>query len=328
MADATPPPPAAAPADEADPLVNFDSFFICRDYETKTYSFDVRRRRGEDARVPPPLPADGGDTTTAATTAADDDNGDDYTATVAQNIEALAAASTDFDLTGQIVWLVSVVTAHYVAAEGWRDLAGRPALELGAGAGLVGLTASRWASHLALTDNEDEVLTLMRSNLVHVPPHCEGSVHGLSWGDDSDHARLAAAAGRATWPVLLGADIVYWSAAIAPLMESVARLLERPPPKVGGGGSDSAAAEAPPASPFQPVFILGYFNRVDSMRVRLLEEAARQGLVWTEVGWDWLPQPPPPAYANGLKNMTIFRFTWPMAAAGAATPADGGGDVR
>lgn len=269
---------------EVDPLAcgSFGDFFISRDYETKSYSWKVKRKGGEDPRFPAP-----------------NDCGDkEHTVEVTQNIEALAAAATDFDLTGQIVWLISVVTAHYIAAEGWRDVAGRPCIELGAGCGLTGLAAAQWASSVALTDFEDEVLSLLKLNLVHVPSTCAATVNCLSWGDEGDHAHLAAETGHGTYPVIVGADIVYWSNSIKPLFQSVARLLQRP------GDSDSSE------NGFEPVFILGYRNRVDSMRRALLEEAAAAGLTWTEVGWDWLGPTPPPEYVDNLPHMTIFRFTW------------------
>ena len=296
--------------DDEPPLVG--DLFVSRDYATIRYAFPVTRARGEDATLPAPPAVAAADATgeapaadaaAAAAAAAADGR---FAALVEQPVEALEAAATDFDLTGQIVWLVSVVTAHYVAAEGWRDVAGRDVLELGAGTALVGLVASRWAASVCLTDNEDEVLALMRRNLRHVPPPCAGSVAPLSWGDAGDHAALEAATGRARFPVLLGADIVYWSSAISPLIQSVVRLLARP-------------HEAPPGR--EPVFILGYNNRVDSMHARLLAEAAAAGLAWRVVGWDWLDAASRERYEQrGLRSMTLYRFTW-VAPAGASASA-------
>lgn len=264
------------------PLVG--DLFVCRDYETKTYSFPVTRKRGEDSCVSSAEPG---------FCSAENES---IPATVTQPVLCSSAAATDFDLTGQIVWLVSVVTSHYVAQEGWRDCVGRDCIELGAGTALVGLTASRWARSMVLTDNEDEVLSLMRQNLVNVPPSCAGSVHELSWGDDGDHARLAAASGRDRFPVILGADIVYWSASISPLIATVSRLLAR--------------RGDPGAGPEGGVFILGYNNRVSSMHVRLLEEARAAGLQWRVVGFDWLDEASRESYGDFTKSMTLYRFTW------------------
>lgn len=161
-------------------LPSLDGFFICREYETKTYQLGA----------------------------------------LTQCIDALAAASTDPDLTGQLVWLVSVLTATYIATRG-EELQGKDVLELGAGAGLCGLAASQFAASVCLTDYEEEVLSLLQRNLRHVAPSCRGSVCDLAWGDDAAHAALAAATGIDKYPVLVGADIVYWSKSVAPLFASV-----------------------------------------------------------------------------------------------------------
>ena len=241
-------PPAADPFNDVPPV---GDFFTLRCYTTK--------------RIPFALP-DGG--------------------ILEQPVDALDAAATDFDMTGQIVWQISRATAAYLAHVGQRELAGRRVLELGAGAGLVGLVASHWAREVVLSDNEGEVLSLLSRNLAHVPPTCRASVVELDWGNEQQHAELRAA-GLAPFPVIVGADIVFWSSAIAPLIASVAALLERAP---------------------EAVFILGYCNRVESMRTRLLEEAARAGLDWIIVGWDWLGAEE--VEYTGLNNMALYRFSW------------------
>jgi len=275
--------------DTEPPLIG--DLFISRDYATVSYSFPVQRRRGEDAEMDALLPLLDDESAPRAGDAL-------YQAVVEQPVQALEAAATDFDLTGQIVWLISVVTAHYVASEGWKDVRGRDVLELGAGTALVSLVASRWARSVCLTDNEEEVLSLMRDNLRHVPARCAGHVAALSWGDAGDHAALEAATGLRRYPVLLGADIVYWSAAVVPLIASVARLLARREDTPG----------------FEPVFILGYNNRVDSMHAKLLAEATAAGLVWVVVGWDWMDEATRLQRADFLRSMTLYRFTWAPAA--------------
>jgi hypothetical protein len=171
-----------------EPVWGLGDVFTCREYTTRRYRFRMRDRSRGDEVVP---------------------------------LDALAAASTDFDLTGQVVWLVSVLTSHYVASELRDVVAGQDVLELGAGAGLVGLTAARWARSVVLSDYEDEVLSLLERNLRHVPRGCGGRVFNLSWGDEGDHRRLAAETGRQRWRVIVGADIVYWGACIEPLVQTV-----------------------------------------------------------------------------------------------------------
>lgn len=260
----------AAPPGAPSLTADADSFglgdiFTVRDYERRTYRFRAGGGR-PDVIVP---------------------------------IDASGAASTDFDLTGQIVWLVSVLTAHYVAAVAAAEVRGQAVLELGAGAGLVALTAAAaGAASVVLTDEEPEVLALLERNARLVPATCAAEVHALSWGDAGGHARVAAATGRSRWRVILGADVVYWSTCIGPLVASVAALL---------------AADG--------VFIHGYNNRVDSNLVALLAAADAAGLRVdaTDRGFAWLAplagggeagEVPPPTYGSHLASMTIYRWTW------------------
>lgn len=207
---------------------------------------------------------------------------------IRQAIDSLASASTDFDLTGQIVWLVSILTGWY-AGTILEELRGKDVLELGAGAGMTGLVASQASRRCVLTDYEPEVLSLLELNLKHAGGACDASVFSLSWGDAGDHARLASTYGRARWPVLIGADIVYWSESIVPLFATVEALLDR-----------------------DGVFILGYFNRNGTNKVRVEELAASAGLTWVVVDpLSFLPTDPvPPAFEPSLGRMTLYRFTW------------------
>ena len=262
-------------ADE--PAWGLGDVFTIRDYERRTYRFRAGGGR-PDVLVP---------------------------------VDASGAASTDFDLTGQIVWLVSVLTSHYVASVAADEVRGQAVLELGAGAGLVGLTAAAaGAASVVLTAEEPEVLALLERNARLVPRACAAAVHALSWGDAAEHARLAAATGHARWRVIVGADVVYWSVCIAPLVASIAALL---------------AADG--------VFIHGYTNRVDSNLVTLLAAADAAGLrvEATDRTFAWLApltggscggggggggssgsdgEMPTPAYGDHLLSMTIFRWTW------------------
>jgi hypothetical protein len=171
---------AAIVDDDTGDMPTIGDFFICREYTTKTYSL-------------------GG---------------------VTQAIDSLQAAATDFDLTGQVVWLVSVLTSWYIGTRG-EELRGQDVIELGAGAGLCGLVASQFAASVCLTDYEDEVLALLDRNMVHVGEGCRGSVANLAWGDESSHAQLARQVGRETWRVIVGADILYWRMSVEPLIATV-----------------------------------------------------------------------------------------------------------
>ena len=173
-----------------------------------------------------------------------------------QRFDCLQAASTDFDLTGQILWPAARLLSHFIVARLRERLAGEDVLELGAGCGLAGLVASKFgARSVTLTDNEPEVLALLERNLKHVAAGVAGRVFDLSWGDEGAHARLAEACGRAKWRVVIAADVVYWRESIEPLATSIAALLD----------------------PLGTCY-LGYFERV-SKNTQLLEAAlASRGL--------------------------------------------------
>ena len=64
------------------------------------------------------------------------------------NVYALTAASTDSDLTGQIVWQAADIFGKWVSTDdnGTSLFSGKSVLELGSGAGLGGFLAAHWAS--------------------------------------------------------------------------------------------------------------------------------------------------------------------------------------
>lgn len=77
---------------------------------------------------------------------------------------ALNTSSTDFDLTGQVVWQAARIFCEWLfsSAETGQSLpprvvgeqlfAGKRVLELGAGPGLGGFCVARWASQVLLSD--------------------------------------------------------------------------------------------------------------------------------------------------------------------------------
>ena len=189
--------------------------------------------------------------------------------------------------------------AHYLAMSP-RELRGAAVLELGAGVGLAGLVAAQCgAAEVWLTDNEPSVLVLLEKNAaraaaVAASPCVSCRVADLSCGSARDHAALAARAGRERWPLLVGADVVYWAEAITPLFDTVARLL------------------APDGT-----FVLAFTNRRNGLSDALEAAAARVGLAWTLLPTDaWgLPSPLPQGFEGHVHRMRLYLFTWPEATA-------------
>jgi len=223
---------------------------VCREYATRVFSFSR----------PPPLPP------------------------LEVPLDCLSAASTDFDLTGQIVWPVSRLVAQYLACGPGvaAALRGARVLELGAGCGLCGVAAAALgAAEVVLTDNEPEVLVVLEKNARRTPAGGGAlRVAEFNWGDG------AAAAALGTFPVLLGADVIYWSHCVPDLFASASALL-------APGG----------------VFILGFTNRRNGLREAAEAAARAAGLVWEVVDLrsGWLPVEEA-VFAQQLPVVTLFRM--------------------
>ena len=240
-----------------DDVLPLGDFFTCRDYAPRTFIFSAPN---------------------------DDEKKNDVSVT----LDALAAASTDFDLTGQIIWTCSIVTSWYIAHAARSDVMEADVLELGAGCGLCGLTAAKFARVVWLTDFEPEVLKIMELNAL---THSEGKAHvaPLSWGDVSNHEALENITGRKTWRVILGADVIYWSHAVPLLFSTVAKLLAH------DGG----------------VFICGFTDRVNGLRDATEEAAKSVGLKWTTIPLHtFLPSPLPLELGPHTEKVTLYRFVW------------------
>ena len=71
-----------------------------------------------------------------------------------QTLQALQTASTDYDLTGQIVWQAADIFAKFMLTgdRGQSLFAGKRVLEVGSGPGLGGFIVSKWAGSVILTD--------------------------------------------------------------------------------------------------------------------------------------------------------------------------------
>ena len=157
-----------------------------------------------------------------------------------------AAASTDFDLTGQALWPASAILADFIAGteEGVNAVGGaRAVVELGAGLGLAGLAAAACAAvvaplgavSLTLTDGEPSILPVLRENAAAFsavrPGVSPPAVALLPWGSDAAAAALVAATPAAArqggFDVLLGADVTYSLSAVPALFSTATALASK-----------------------------------------------------------------------------------------------------
>ncbi|WCJ28981.1 Protein-lysine N-methyltransferase EEF2KMT [Euphorbia peplus] len=156
----------------------------------------------------------------------------------------LQSASTDFDLTGQLVWPGAMILNDYLS-KNTEMLKGCSVIELGSGIGLTGILCGRFCRQVLLTDHNDEVLKILNRNIeIHAPsvsPDCcaELAAEKLDWGN-SEHISK-----------------------IVQRYSGVEQLL-----RVRGGNCK---------------FILGYVSRAKMMDSLIMKEAARHGMKMTEV---------------------------------------------
>mmetsp|Transcript_11751 Transcript_11751/g.35237 ORF Transcript_11751/g.35237 Transcript_11751/m.35237 type:complete len:254 (+) Transcript_11751:288-1049(+) len=180
---------------------------------------------------------------------------------VAATVLCLRAATTDHDLTGQVVWPVSVLLACFLEKSG--VCAGKNVVEVGAGAGLPGVVAASSAAGVALTDGNSYVLDMLRQTAARQT--FPVAVEPLVWGDKrslDDFLR--------TFPrvdVVVGADVVAWPNSVAPLLQTVAGLL------VAGD----------PASLPRRRFYCGFVSRARSTERLFFQLAADYGFVVADV---------------------------------------------
>ncbi|CAA0826213.1 Putative methyltransferase family protein [Striga hermonthica] len=76
----------------------------------------------------------------------------------------LQSASTDFDLTGQLVWPGAELLNDFLSKNA-DMLHGCSVIELGSGVGITGILCSRFCEKVVMTDHNDEVLKILKRNI-------------------------------------------------------------------------------------------------------------------------------------------------------------------
>ncbi|KAK9939436.1 hypothetical protein M0R45_016132 [Rubus argutus] len=123
----------------------------------------------------------------------------------------LQSASTDFDLTGQLVWPGAMLLNDYLSKNA-EILQGCTIIELGSGVGITGILCSRFCSEVVLTDHNEEVLKVLNKNIeLHAssdnPEYCAGlTAEKLEWGNSEQISQILQKYSRG-FDLILGADI-------------------------------------------------------------------------------------------------------------------------
>eukprot|EP00667_Euglena_gracilis_P024401 EG_transcript_28047 len=135
-------------------------------------------------------------------------------------LRLLRSSCTDYDLTGQVVWPACYALCNYILRHP-HVFQGKRVLELGSGAGLSGLLAAQFCASIVLTDGNEVVLNLLSQNVAdNASPGRAATSRRLLWGS-ADVEEMD----PHSFDVLMGADILFWPQHVAPLFDTVRRLL-------------------------------------------------------------------------------------------------------
>ncbi|KAL6046759.1 Methyltransferase-like protein 21A, variant 2 [Balamuthia mandrillaris] len=166
------------------------------------------------------------------------------------------AASTDYDLTGQVLWPAASYLSEYIVTHQNMFHDKCPTQRKG----LCGLLAHKLSQRCILTDHNDHVLELLQKNVDnHKAKEGQGRVlmvQKLEWGEGLEEFKANVPDLGQGFDVIIGSDVVYWPECIEPLLRTVEALL-------------SPSADS--------VFILSYMSRAknaDALLHRLLEQYA------------------------------------------------------
>ncbi|KAK6144107.1 hypothetical protein DH2020_020927 [Rehmannia glutinosa] len=165
----------------------------------------------------------------------------------------LQSASTDFDLTGQLVWPGAELLNDYLSQNA-DILRGCSVIELGSGVGITGLLCGRFCSKVVMTDHNEEILT-----------------RNIELHDSSQN--LVCSAG-------LKAEKLEWGNS-----EQLDYILQKHPEGFDLVlGADIYILISPQIQPWKKCrFILAYVSRAKVMDDMVISEATRHGLCISEV---------------------------------------------
>ncbi|KAM5584772.1 hypothetical protein ABKV19_004233 [Rosa sericea] len=180
----------------------------------------------------------------------------------------LQSASTDFDLTGQLVWPGAMLLNDYLSKNA-EILQGCTVIELGSGVGITGILCSRFCSQVVLTDHNEEVLKILNKNIeLHAsadnPEYCAGlAAEKLEWGNSEQISQILQKYSRG-FDLILGADMCFQQSSITSLFDTVEEFL-----RVRKEGKCK--------------FILAYVSRAKTMDSLVISEAARRKMQINEL---------------------------------------------
>ena len=160
------------------------------------------------------------------------------------------------DYTGLRIWPGAHLLAYFLlhSQHSQHSLHGQVVCELGAGVGLCGLLAARYARTVLLTDRVQAVLDVIERNIALNQLSAIALSHVLEWSSNSARSLLASMPPLSPFSVVVAADVIYPDTtddSIHALFDTVTSLLY----------SVSSSTSASSASPLYGRFVLSYVNR-------------------------------------------------------------------
>ena len=198
------------------------------------------------------------------------------------------------DYTGLRIWPGAHLLAYYLlhVQHAQRALEGQVVCELGAGVGLCGLLAARYARHVVATDRVQAVLDVIDRNIAaNQLSSVTASSHLLEWGSSGARELLKH---RSPITVVVAADVIYPDTtddSMHALFDTVTALLSSSSSSLSsvattGSSTATAPASSISSSPLHGRFVLSYVNRSAATCRRFLRIAHSHHYVATHV-----PQP-------------------------------------
>lgn len=303
--------------------MDLDLLFAIKDFPTREVRIPCfspsDEKESKDTTTTTPTSSTESDTTTTTSTSSTDlDSGTERgreQAELVVHIGSSRAASTDYDLTGQILWPVSVLLGHYLASQCFVELqvvspsSTMVVVELGAGGtGLPGLVVAHRAAILTakntvqviLTDGNPSVLELLQSNVdrqnFSQQEKLQVSSQELVWGDRKQLLQLKE---RLLGPVdvIVAADVVQWPSVLEPLLWTVQAILHF------HHDEDNIS---------RGKFLLGLVSRAASTVELFFHLAEKLGFVWNVVPRiDYLYNGtlPPPCQEAAGRPIDLYELT-------------------
>lgn len=182
--------------DDSENVFNLERFFTSEDYVEKTFNFGA----------------------------------------LSQRLLCSNMSSTDYDLTGQIVWPASVVLGWFVY-NNQQIFEEKNVIELGAGCGLGGFVASNYSRKVIVTDGNEIVVSLLEKNQQHLETQ-NVDTRKLLWGIKVEVENLYGllrndvnndVTSENLPDVVIGADVVLWPREILGLLVTIRWLLSYKP---------------------------------------------------------------------------------------------------